>query len=1099
MIRLNRSCLLFFVLGTLASPLARTEPYKELELTSRNLVLPEVEQFNLGSKLFMEKNKKLAAWKAYQTFLFNYPKNPQAHEAQFMLAESIFQKALEEYLSGNPPDELEWRRTHKSKLKAIGKGFKKSLGGLKNLGNTLAGESKSLRDMEVIDSATFSEAIEQFKKVVQNYRKTGLNDTALYRMAECFYNIGDYPSALQIFKSIVKNYPQSYLTGEAILGVAQCYIPGGDFGSADLEIKKLLTTYPSYAENSQVLFIQGIIRFQEGKYDEAVKHFEPIHTDESIFYLAQTLSKLNHFVSAAANYKKILNDFKDSHLAEQAAFLMADAFLKSENYAGSIQEFKKFTKDRPKSVLAEAALYRIGTNFFLKGDYSAARESFNLFLNTYPTGDYASLARYMVAESYRMTRQFKEANFAYGQVISLLPNAPITANAKFRLAWITYLQKDYSNASDLFQKFVDWYPFHAWVPYAYFLMGNSYVTLEKPNQAILNYQQAFDKSSKTELGEASMGLMNRAHYIQGNYGQLTSGYVYLLKSLPPSKSPWRAFSQLYLGDAYYRQNLYQEAIGVFENIAALYPNHLVTLQARDGLSWCNFQLGNYEEAQKQRRLIPQVRLPEGVLAPPITASDYELANAFFNQKKYHEALETYSKFIRQTPNSPSVPEALYRMGLCYYRQEFYTQAIENWEDLVAKHPNHERTEEAIFQIADTYFRAQKYIKAIETYRRIVLQYPENKSIGEAYLRIGQSYFNAGDDTNTLTELALYLKKYPNDPKATATLDLLEASWDRAETARKEISKTQGMQIFRSLISAHPASLVGQECQFRIARRFFNVQDYAQAAQDFEKLATDYPESPNVRESQFYAAECYYNLKQFTEATSAFERFLVNFPSSEFVQVAMFHKGTAQFNLERYDAAIESYRSLVQQFPDSQFASASLNNMALTQKTLLRLEDAADTYSKLALTFPADPYAQDALFEAGKIKRDLKQYAQAVLILKDLESKLPPNDERRLESLAIIAESYSAVNDADESLKTLKLLLENTPPQSPWKLEALRQMGEIYEKKESWSEAVSVYQEGGKFTSNPQVAASFRERANFLMKSYSVKPSKKMETQKRRKN
>ena len=120
----------------------------------------------------------------------------------------------------------------------------------------------------------------------------------------------------------------------------------------------------------------------------------------------------------------------------------------------------------------QAALYRIAASHFLKQDYAAARESFNLFLNSYPSGEYASLARYMVAESYRFSGQLKEASFAYGQVMSLLPNAPITANAKFRLAWVTYLQKNYTSAADLFQKFIDWHPFHAWVPHAYFLMGN---------------------------------------------------------------------------------------------------------------------------------------------------------------------------------------------------------------------------------------------------------------------------------------------------------------------------------------------------------------------------------------------------------------------------------------------------------------------------------------------------------------------------------------------------------------------------------------------------------------------------------------------------
>ena len=48
----------------------------------------------------------------------------------------------------------------------------------------------------------FQDAILQYEKVLDDYKKKGLNDTALFRIAECYYNIGDYPSALNYFKKI---------------------------------------------------------------------------------------------------------------------------------------------------------------------------------------------------------------------------------------------------------------------------------------------------------------------------------------------------------------------------------------------------------------------------------------------------------------------------------------------------------------------------------------------------------------------------------------------------------------------------------------------------------------------------------------------------------------------------------------------------------------------------------------------------------------------------------------------------------------------------------------------------------------------------------
>ena len=1070
------------LLVCLLSPGIRSENYEELELSSRNLVLPENEQFNLGAKLFKEDGKKLAAWKAFQTFLFNYADSPLAADAQFMLAESIFAKAVEEMRSGTPPDEFAWHKDKRSGMKLLGKGFKKSFEGLRDLSAKISGEEAPAKEPDRIDVATFSEAVIQYDRVAKKYRKSGLADTALFRIAECYYNMGDYPNALLYFKELQKDHPQSYLVGESILGAAQCYIPGGDFGSAELEIKRLLTAYPSYQNTPSIQFILGIIRYQEGRYEEAVKHLESIQTPESIFYSGQALVKMGKALSATGKFKKVIAEFKDSRFAEQAAYLMGDSFFLSQNYQAAIAEFKQFIKAYPRSPLKEVALYRIGACSFLSKDYPGARQNFNLFINAYPSGEYVTLARYFIAESYRLAGQLKEAAFAYGQLISAMPNAPITANARFKLAWVTYLQENYASAADLFQKFVDWHPFHTWLPQAYLLMGNCYAFTGRVEQAAYDYQQAFDRAPKTELAEAAMALLNRTRYEQGSYGQLTSGYTYILKSLPPIESKWRAYSQLYLADSYYRQNLYKEAIGVFQTVVSLYPNHPAAIQALDGLSWCYFQLGDFDQAQKERERISGVRLPAGVHVAMPLSSTYELANALFNQKKYAEALKQYEKAIQESPSSEDVPDAIYRIGLCSYRQEFYSQAITTWQQLARRFPDHQLTEDAGFQIADTYFRAQKYDSAVETYRQIVARYPDHKDIVLATLRIGQSYYNAGDDKNAISELEAFLRKYPKDAKSPETLDLLEGSINRQEAANPAL-RPAGTAVLRGLISAFPNSPLASECQFRIARRFFSWKDYDGAAAEFEKVIVTYPDSSHMSESQFYAAECYYNLKKYDKAIPAFRRFVANFSDSEFSAAAWFHLGTSHFNTSDFEAAIEAYSSLIRLYPDSEFTSAAYNNLALAQKKMQKLTEAADTYSKLALNFPDDPYAVEALLESAKLKKELERYGEAILVFRDLENRFPPGDDRKLEVLASIGECYLASNDPEEAVRTFRALADAAGSNVNWKLEAFRQMGEIYEKQAKWSEAVSVYMEGGRTGGNPQVSKSFRDRAQYLKDAY----------------
>lgn len=1067
-------------LQTVSPYLAYSASYEEMEMTSRNLILPEMEQFLLGSRLFFEKDKKVAAWKAFQTFIYNYPESKLIPDAQYMLAESIFSQALGELKSGAAPDEYAWE---KSKKGGFRKGLKKGFQGLKTIGAVVAGESAGNAEMDSIDKATFSEALIQYTVVQDKFRKSGLGDTALFRMAESHYNMGDYPKTLEIFKQIQKDYPQSYTVPEAILGVAQLYLASGEHGLAEAEIKKLISGFPSYERESRTRLVSGVILYQAGKYEECLKNLEDLNDAEALFYSGQSLIKLGKPVSATGKFKRIVDEYKDSTYAETAAYMVGETFFLSKNYLGAVQEYRKFLMSYAQSSLKEGVLYKIASSHFLRKDYPAARESFNLLLNSFPSGEFAPRARYFIAESYRMAKQLKEASFSYGQMISEMPNSPVTSNARYKLAWVTFQQENYSGASDLFQKFVDWHPAHPWVPQAYLLMGNCSLKLGRQEEAVQYYQQAFDRAPKTEIAEAALALLSRSYYEQGAYGQLTSGYTYILKSMLPTESKWRAVSQLYLADAYYRQKLYKEAISIFQSVVSLYPHHPAAVQAHDGLFWCYFQLGDYDKAQAERDKMGTVRLPEGVAAPTTTTGNFELANALFNQKKYNEAMDLYQKFIAESPNSKDIPEAIYRIGLCYYRQEYYSQAIATWEDLEKRYPTHERTEEAVFQVADTYFRAQKYDKAVETYRKIIATYPKNPNLMEANLKIGQAYYNSGEDDKALTELEAFLKKYPEDPKSVETLDLVEASLDRM-AQRGEAGKRRGVTLLAGIVESFPRTKLAAEAQYRLARRFFNEKDYQNAASEFEKLNVNYADSSHIAEGQFYAGECLYLLKNYSDAIGAFQRFLKDFPTSEYAPAALFHLGTAHYNLQNFNDAIGAYQMLLTEYPSSEFAAAGLFNTALCQKKLLKLVEAADSYMKLALNYPQDPNAQYAMLEVAKIKQELKQHGEAVLTLKDLDAKIPAGSEMKPEVAFLIGDNYAANGDFNEAVSALNSVLSlQSSHAGPWKLEALRKLGEVYEKQEKWDGAAQAYEQGARLSGDAQISASFRERAKYLRENY----------------
>lgn len=1081
---MQKILILFLLLEVLIITPLKSET-TDYPISSQNLILPETEQFELGIKLFWGQGKKPAAWKAFQTFVFNYPKSPLAQDAQFLLAEAIFAKAVEEVESGQPPDEAVWTEENSGGLKNIGKTFKKKLNRIKYLGGELPGDGMPKRRAGEIERASFSESIEQYKRVlISRYKKYLLQDTALFRIAECYYNMQDYPNALKYFRTLQKESPNSYLIGESFLGSAQCFMPAEDFRSAELELEKCAATVSAYTNEPRLLFLRGIIQFQTGKIEEAITNLEKIKSPEALYYSGQALIKTGKAMEALAKFKELAEKFKESRFAEQASFLIGESIFLSKNYAGAIQEYQNFLNLYPKSALKEGAIFRIAASYFLKKDYLAARDQFVSLLKNFPSGEYAAAAMYFIAESYRMTNQLKEASFSYGQLISAIPNAPQATAARFKLGFVTYTQENFTGALDGFQKFLDWDMFHPWVPHAHLLMGNAYNRLGRSEEAVRSYQQAFDRAPKTVLAESAMALLNRTKYLQGQYSQITSGYPYILKSLPPSETKWRSLSLIYLGDSYYRQKLYSEAISVFQNVINLYPNHTTAFYAYNGLYWSHFQLGEYEKAKIAREKIKEVRLPEGVKRPEMSSGNYEVANALFNQKKYSEAISNYEQFLKESGPAKEAPEAFYRMALSYYRQEYYSQAIAAWEELIQKFPKDKNAEEALFQIADTYFRAQKYENAIQSYHKILSDYPNSIKLQDAALRIGQSYYNAGDYEKALPELENFIRKYPKDSKIIETLDLLESAMDGAEKGLPK-NKEIGISLLKGLIQAFSKTEIAQDCQYRIGKRYFNLKDYALSALEFEKVSSLYPNSIHLAESQFYMGESLYLLKRYGEAIPIFTRLLQNFPNSEFAPLAYFHLGTAQYANQNFEGAMESYQLLIQKYPQSEFGGAAYFNLALAQKKAVKLEEAVDSYLKLARNYPLDENVNFALLEAAKLKLELKAYLEAIPILKDLSLKLEPQDEQNLEIIYLLSEAYLGNNEISSSIASLKNMVSSPIKAEAWKSEALRKLGEIYEKQEQWMEAAGVYEEGGKISQDPKVSVSFKTRAKYLRETYST--------------
>jgi outer membrane protein assembly factor BamD len=156
-------------------------------------------------------------------------------------------------------------------------------------------------------------------------------------------------------------------------------------------------------------------------------------------------------------------------------------------------------------------------------------------------------------------------------------------------------------------------------------------------------------------------------------------------------------------------------------------------------------------------------------------AELEIANSYYNQKKWEEALSYYRDFGDLHPDDEHVPYAMFRTGLCYANQvpvpdrdqRVTRSAVEAYGDLIdsfpddpyaqeAREKSHElniRLAENAFIVANFYFEKEEYQAAARRFQIMLEEYPGVGFDPLVLQRLGISYaeLNRPDDAARVFE------------------------------------------------------------------------------------------------------------------------------------------------------------------------------------------------------------------------------------------------------------------------------------------------------------------------------------------------------------
>ena len=160
-----------------------------------------------------------------------------------------------------------------------------------------------------------------------------------------------------------------------------------------------------------------------------------------------------------------------------------------------------------------------------------------------------------------------------------------------------------------------------------------------------------------------------------------------------------------------------------------------------------------------------------------------IADTYFGEEKYSEALVEYQSFLNFHPVHRDAPYAQFQIALCSYN-EFTTidrdpamsrAALKEFVALLEKYPgsayeDQAKTHAAVCRdrlaayelyVGKFYHKKGSYASAIDRLEKLLVDYPGSNAEKDALFTTGQSYMELGNKAQALRTFETLITKYPS--------------------------------------------------------------------------------------------------------------------------------------------------------------------------------------------------------------------------------------------------------------------------------------------------------------------------------------------------
>lgn len=865
-----------------------------------------------------------------------------------------------------------------------------------------------------------------------------------YAYALNLFDDGDFKGALEIFDNLDVERLHSDQKTEYLFKKAYACLENHMLTEA-VKGFELVQELPMNDYVAPSRYILGYINYETRSFAKALSWFEKSVEDSrfsemSSYYIMECRFMLGDHAYVAANAERMLGAVPVDRKANTARLISESLLVLGD--ADQARKYYDMAMGGGETPETRAEWFYSGSVLYAVKDYEGAIRSYSHI--TERSDSLGQIANYHLGYSYIQTKNKVAALTAFKEAAQVWYSPAIAEDAYFNWAKLAF---DINHDPSVFNDYLKKYP----VKEQSDRINNYIAVAALYDRDYATAIEAYDRID--ELDDGMVLNYMKANYLRANQLVSSGSYRLAIPCLKASayysdkSSRFNQLSRFWLAESYYRNDQYDDAIGVFENLyntQALYrqPESYVIPYC---IGYSHYKKGAYGAAMKWF----DIYLEDNHDHLYRKEAMERRADCYFIQKQYDKAAKAYDLVLKEYFDVNDI-YAYYQSALAYGLMNRNSKKIELLSNVMKASPSSEFYPEAMFELGRAYVAAEKDESAFECFNRIVKNVKDYNFVAKAYVEMGSLARNQSQYNEALVYYKKVVEEMAFSDYSDDAMAAIESIYQTKNDPEEYIAYIESIGKGASKTESEKETMI-----FNSAEQVYLSGNYDKAVTSLKAYLDKYPAGKNAYKADFYMAESYRSLGKLEQACDSYANVIQDGEGS-FVELSMLNFSRLSYQLERWEDAFGGYSSLYSAALLENNKHMAIIGMMRSAFKAHKWSDAVANADRLLASDRADSQSKaEALYIKAKSYLASSRRDEAFSIVADL-AKDVTTEYGAEAAYMLIVDSYDKGEFEDVENKVYALSDAGTP-YVYWLAKSFIILGDSFVEREEFEQAKATFQ------------------------------------------